>query len=107
MGLTGGACVAAAGDEAGEEDETTLSGESDVGASSEPPSAAARSDIDAYVRSLSYDPRQLLSVQEDGATEAQPVKERKSTGNAVIVTTKLWCEWIRPPETHGPTCRAP
>src|SRR5690242_1742999 len=44
MGLTGGACVAAAGDpEAGEEDETTLSGESDVGASSEPSSDATPS----------------------------------------------------------------
>jgi len=45
--------------------------------------------IDTYVRSLTYDPRLLLSVQPDGATQSFPAEsERSSTGNAVTIVTK-------------------
>lgn len=44
--------------------------------------------IDKYIRSLSYDPRSLLSVQPEGRTESLPVKDRQLDGSAVIVCTK-------------------
>jgi thiol-activated cytolysin len=45
--------------------------------------------IDRYVRSLDYDPRLLLSVQTDGATQSFPAeKERTAAGNAVTIVTK-------------------
>lgn len=47
-----------------------------------------RHQIDAYIRGLQYQPRVLLSVQEDGATESLPAKTRSQAGNAVIITTK-------------------
>ena len=53
-----------------------------------PSSPANRQALDNYIRSLNYDRRRLLSVQEDGATESLPSKTRSNTGNAVIITTK-------------------
>jgi thiol-activated cytolysin len=47
--------------------------------------------IDSYIRSLTYDPRNLLSVQKDGNTQSLPVKDRQVSGNAVIVCTKKDC----------------
>lgn len=41
-----------------------------------------------YIAGLSYDPRVLLSVVEDGATQAVPVKERTTQSNAVVICTK-------------------
>lgn len=57
------------------------------------PARAAATDqaIDQYIRSLSYDPRRLLAVREDGATEALPAgesMERSVTDNGVIVCKK-------------------
>lgn len=58
-------------------------------ADSTPPSAAPnRQALNTYIRSLNYDRRELLSVQEDGATESQPSKQRSQAGNAVIITTR-------------------
>lgn len=54
----------------------------------QPLTTATRSDIDGYIQSLNYDPRQLLSVQMEGITDVQPVRERRDTGGAIIVTTK-------------------
>lgn len=44
--------------------------------------------IAEYISGLSYDPRVLLSVVEDGATQAVPVKERTTQSNAVVICTK-------------------
>jgi thiol-activated cytolysin len=45
--------------------------------------------IDKYIRDLDYDPRILLSVQPDGATETMPAKTTRSTeGSEVVLTTK-------------------
>src|SRR4051794_15077822 len=44
--------------------------------------------IDAYVRSLDYDPRRLLAVLPDGATESLPAKTRTTEGSDVIIITK-------------------
>jgi len=41
-----------------------------------------------YISGLSYDPRVLLSVVEDGATQAVPVKDRTTQSNAVVICTK-------------------
>jgi thiol-activated cytolysin len=41
-----------------------------------------------YIAGLSYDPRVLLSVVNDGATQAVPVKERTTQSNAVVICTK-------------------
>lgn len=54
-----------------------------------PPSTPdSRQSLDNYIRSLNYDRRKLLSVQEDGATESLPSTQRSNAGNAVIITTK-------------------
>lgn len=44
--------------------------------------------LSEYISGLSYDPRILLSVVEDGATQALPVKERTTQSNAVVICTK-------------------
>lgn len=41
-----------------------------------------------YISGLSYDPRVLLSVVADGATQAVPLKERTTQSNAVVICTK-------------------
>ncbi len=49
------------------------------------------SDISQFIAGLNYDPRILLSVTEPGSSEAVPAggtKDRKSTGNSVIICTK-------------------
>ena len=43
--------------------------------------------IRAYLRGLKYDPRNLLSVEESGSTQALPPKTKSNAGNAVIVCT--------------------
>jgi thiol-activated cytolysin len=51
--------------------------------------AKTKSAIDAFIRSLSYDPRQLLAVQPDGATQSlPPTKERSLGSGSVIIATK-------------------
>lgn len=51
--------------------------------------AKKRAALDAYIRSLAYDPRQLLAVQPDGATQAlPPTKERSLGAGSVIIATK-------------------
>jgi thiol-activated cytolysin len=45
--------------------------------------------IDRYIAALNYDPRVLLSVVPDGTTSAVPVKNRETTGNGVIICTKI------------------
>ena len=45
-------------------------------------------DLAQYIAGLNYDPRILLSVVEDGATQAVPVKERTTQSNAVVICTK-------------------
>lgn len=44
--------------------------------------------LSQYLEGLTYDPRVVLSVVEDGATSATPTKERTSSDNAVIITTR-------------------
>ncbi len=44
-------------------------------------------DIDAYIRSLDYDPRDLLSIEESGSTEALPPLNKTNAGNSVVVCT--------------------
>ncbi|UPG88067.1 thiol-activated cytolysin family protein [Luteibacter aegosomaticola] len=44
--------------------------------------------IGDYIAGLSYDPRVLLSVVADGATQAVPLKERTTQSNAVVICTK-------------------
>jgi thiol-activated cytolysin len=44
--------------------------------------------VSQYLAGLDYDPRIILSVTEDGATQAVPVRERTSSNNAVIIATK-------------------
>jgi thiol-activated cytolysin len=44
--------------------------------------------IDAYIASLNYDPRVLLSVVPDGTTSSVPVKTREALGNSVVICTK-------------------
>lgn len=41
-----------------------------------------------YIAGLNYDPRVLLSVVQDGATQTVPVKERTAQSNAVVICTK-------------------
>jgi thiol-activated cytolysin len=48
----------------------------------------ARQALDDYIGSLIYDPRELLAVKEDGATESIKPKSREQSGNSVIITTK-------------------
>lgn len=43
--------------------------------------------IDTYIRSLNYDPRRLLSVQESGSIESLPPKDKTATSNGVIICT--------------------
>ena len=50
--------------------------------------ALVKDSIDAYIRSLNYDPRRLLSVQPDGATESLGSTSRTKGSNEVIITTK-------------------
>jgi thiol-activated cytolysin len=45
--------------------------------------------IDAYLASLNYDPRVLLSVVPDGTTSSVPVKTREALGNSVVICTKV------------------
>ena len=45
-------------------------------------------DINTYIRSLSYDPRMILSVVQDGATTTLPMKDRTKQNNAVVICTK-------------------
>jgi len=49
--------------------------------------AATGPALDAYITGLNYDPQQILSVVPDGTTSAQPVKNRQTVGNAVIICT--------------------
>jgi thiol-activated cytolysin len=46
---------------------------------------AQRADLDQYVRSLTYDPRLLLAVKEDGSQQTLPAYEQKD--NAVVICT--------------------
>ncbi len=51
--------------------------------------ATSKADIDTFIRALQYDPRQLLAVQPDGATQAlPPTKERSLGAGSVIIATK-------------------
>lgn len=87
--LSASACMAITDDpESGENAAIPLNGEGHEGESSLSLALDARSDIDAYIRSLSYDTQQLLSTQEDGAISTAPPRERTNTGNAVIITTR-------------------
>jgi len=45
--------------------------------------------IDAYLASLNYDPRVLLSVVPDGTTSSLPVKTRQAVNNGVVICTKI------------------
>lgn len=45
-------------------------------------------EIETYIASLDYDPRQLLSVVPDGTTSTLPVKDRQQDGNGVLICTK-------------------
>ncbi len=47
----------------------------------------AANDIATYIRNLSYDPRVLLSVQEDGSTQSLPA-DRSTTSSSVIICKK-------------------
>ncbi|MEM9929576.1 MAG: thiol-activated cytolysin family protein [Bacteroidota bacterium] len=53
-------------------------------AATTPPLTAGRNGINNYLRSLSYDPRRLLSVSEEGGSQALPA-ERSTTSNSVII----------------------
>lgn len=55
------------------------------------PVSSNASDIATYISQLNYIPGQLLSVTENGSTEAIPAggtKDRKPVGNSVIICTK-------------------
>lgn len=48
-----------------------------------------RAAINTYIKSLSYDPRALLSVQSADSTSSLPVQTRNTNGNAVNICTKV------------------
>ncbi len=50
---------------------------------------AARPEIASYIAGLNYDPQQILAIVPDGTTSSQPVKDRNTVGNAVIICTKI------------------
>jgi thiol-activated cytolysin len=50
---------------------------------------APRADIASYIAGLTYDPQQILAIVPDGTTSSQPVKDRNTVGNAVIICTKI------------------
>ena len=55
----------------------------------QPAQETERAAIDRWVRSLDYDPRILMAVQPDGATESfPPEKQRTPAGNQVTIVTK-------------------